>query len=350
MRIERHQVDQSAISAAREGFVDRIGGMVHSYSRAGLMTATEWRLIAEEFLDYLGALSADSPALDTPEAKAVLKDATEAAAGAIAFAAYYPHDRFHVFLDYPNFGMGYDPEEADGTVRRRIVLPQYWLDALCLAILSDKVARHGEAFAFTWKSMPAGGGYSAAQLVNGLMAHLFGDTRDQDAPHPATAEQRLAAIDTALAHIEDRDSEAALALRTLRALAAEDRAAFDTGMLSLLDHTGGTRPRSLLPCSRWPWPRSPIARTAGSPPSTPTTCRAPWSPASRAPAPGSGASAATGARTPSPGSPPGPSASTGRPCRSPSSPTARPGTSSTPGRRSTRDPTTATPSPGSRAP
>ncbi|WP_030060550.1 MULTISPECIES: immunity 49 family protein [Streptomyces] len=247
MRIERHQVDESAVSEAREGFADRIGGMVHSYSRAGLMTATEWRLIADEFLDYLGALSADTPALDTPEAKAVLKDATEAAAGAIAFAAYYSHDNFHVFLDYPNFGMSYDPDDADDTLRRSLVLPQYWLDALCLAILSDKVAWHGEAFAFTWQAMPAGGGYSAAQLTNGFMAHLLGYTRDQNAPDADTAEQRLAAIDAALAQIEDRDSDATLALRTLRALAAEDRAAFDAGLLSLLGRAGGTRPRSLLP-------------------------------------------------------------------------------------------------------
>ncbi|MFJ2866521.1 Imm49 family immunity protein [Kitasatospora sp. NPDC087314] len=247
MRIERHQVDESAVSAAREGFADRIGGMVHSFSRADLMTATEWRLIADEFLDYLGALSADCPALDTPEARAVLKDATEAAAGAIAFAAYYSHDTFHVFLDYPNFGMSYDPEDADGSVRRSLVLPQYWLDALCLAILSDKVARHGEAFAFTWQTMPAGGGYSAAQLVNGFMAHLLGCTRDENAPDAETAEQRLAAIDAALARIEDRDSDATQALHTLRALAAEDREAFDSGMLALLDRADGTRPRSLLP-------------------------------------------------------------------------------------------------------
>ncbi|MFD5462842.1 immunity 49 family protein [Kitasatospora sp. NPDC127059] len=247
MRIKRHQMDQSAVSAAREGFADRIGGMVHSYSRAGLMTATEWRLIADEFLDYLGALSADSPALDTPEAEAVLKDATEAAAGAIAFAAYYARDTFQVFLDYPNFGMSYDPEDADGSVRRGLVLPQYWLDALCLAILSDRLARHGEALAFTWQTMPAGGGYSAAQLVNGFMAHLFGDTRDENAPDAETPEQRLAAIDAALALIEDRDSDATQALHTLRALAAEDREAFDSGMLALLDRADGTRPRSLLP-------------------------------------------------------------------------------------------------------
>ncbi|MFE5582882.1 Imm49 family immunity protein [Kitasatospora sp. NPDC056531] len=250
MRIERHQVDESAVSAAREGFAGRIGGQVHSYSRAGLMTATEWRLISDEFLDYLGALSLEAPALDTPEAKAVLKDATEAAAGAIAFAAYYPHCLFHVFLDYPNFGMSYDPEDADDTARPSIVLPQRWLDALCLAILSDKVARHGEAFFHTWRDMPTGAGYSAAELVDGFMAHLFGDTRDHDAPHPATAEQKLAAIDAALARIEDRDSEAALALHTLRALAAEDRAAFDSGLTALLRArtlTPTARPSSLLP-------------------------------------------------------------------------------------------------------
>ncbi|WP_030238862.1 immunity 49 family protein [Streptomyces sp. NRRL S-350] len=247
MRIERHQVSESAISAAREGFVDRIGGMVHSYSRAGLMAATEWRLIAEEFLDYLGALSVKTPSLDTPEAKAVLKDATEAAAGAIAFAAYYSYDSFQVFLDYPNFGMSYDRSEADDTLRESTVRPQCWLDAFCLAILSDKVSWRGEAFAFTWQSMPTTEGNSAAELANGFMAHFFGDTRDQVAPDAETPEQRLAAIDAALSRVQDRDSEAALALSTLRALAAEDREAFDSGMLSLLDRADGSRPRTLLP-------------------------------------------------------------------------------------------------------
>lgn len=97
MRIERHQVGEAAVSTAREDFTNRIGGQVRSMSRGGRMTTYEWRSIADEFLDYLGALSVATPGLDIPEAKAALKDASEAAAGAVAYAAYHPHCGFQVF-------------------------------------------------------------------------------------------------------------------------------------------------------------------------------------------------------------------------------------------------------------
>ncbi|MFJ7947251.1 hypothetical protein ACIQ6K_26905 [Streptomyces sp. NPDC096354] len=82
-------------------------------SKAGRMATYEWQSIADEFLEYLGALSVETPSLDTPEAKAALKDATEAAAGAVSFAAYHPHCTFRVFLDYVNFGISYDPRDED---------------------------------------------------------------------------------------------------------------------------------------------------------------------------------------------------------------------------------------------
>ncbi|MFD3423045.1 hypothetical protein [Streptomyces decoyicus] len=78
-------------------------------SQAVPIATYEWQWIAEEFLDYLGALSVDRSDLDAPEAKAVLWDAAEAAAGAVAYAAYHPYASFHVMLDYVNFGMSYDP-------------------------------------------------------------------------------------------------------------------------------------------------------------------------------------------------------------------------------------------------
>lgn len=81
MRIERHQVSGAVVSAAREDFTNRIGGQVRSMSRAYRMAAYEWQSIADEFLDYLGALSVETPGLGTAEAKAALKDASEAAAG-----------------------------------------------------------------------------------------------------------------------------------------------------------------------------------------------------------------------------------------------------------------------------
>ncbi len=103
MRIERHQVGEAVISAAREDFTNRIGGQVRSMSRGGRMATYAWQSIAEQFLGYLGALSVETPDLDTPEARAALKDASEAAVGAVAYAAYHPHCSFHVFLEYVNF-------------------------------------------------------------------------------------------------------------------------------------------------------------------------------------------------------------------------------------------------------
>ncbi|MET9662562.1 hypothetical protein [Streptomyces sp. NPDC006510] len=94
MRIERHQVGEAMVSAARTDFVDRIGGQVGSMSKAGPMATFERQSLAEGFLDYLGALSVETPGLESPEAKAVLKDATEAAAGAVAYAAYHPQVSF----------------------------------------------------------------------------------------------------------------------------------------------------------------------------------------------------------------------------------------------------------------
>ncbi|MGF1429625.1 Imm49 family immunity protein [Kitasatospora sp. LaBMicrA B282] len=271
--MERHQVGAAAVSAAREGFAERIGGEVHSMSRAGRMTSSEWQLIADEFLDHLGALSAADPELTGPQAAAVLKAATEAAAGAVAYAAYFPHGSFHVVLDYLNFGMSYRREDAgdDGDggdggdgwdAAEEAVTPSEWLDAFCLAILSDATGRHGEAFHFARAEFDrTAAGTPAVELVNGFMAQVSGDTGDEDADHPPSAEAKLAAIDAALARIDRRaadhgvdlaDRPHTVALCTLRALAAADRAAFDTGLTALLqahrDSCGpGARPSSLLP-------------------------------------------------------------------------------------------------------
>ncbi|WP_327181449.1 immunity 49 family protein [Streptomyces sp. NBC_01334] len=260
MRIERHQVGGAVVSAAREDFANRIGGQVRSMSKAGRMATYEWTSIAEEFLDYLGALSVETPDLDTPEAKAALKDATEAAAGAVAFAAYFPHCSFHIMLDYVNFGMGYDAEDEEAA--EESVTPGEWIDAFCLAVLSDKAKWHGEAFHFARQKFGAGtDGTPAVELVKGFMAQVLDDTGDDDADYPPSPRQKLAALDAALARIRSREEQTgeslldrphSVALTTLRALAAEDRAGFDSGLTALLlPHSAlpgpGASPGSLLP-------------------------------------------------------------------------------------------------------
>ncbi|MFD3511383.1 immunity 49 family protein, partial [Nocardia sp. NPDC058666] len=258
MRIERHQVGGAVVSAAREDFVNRIGGQVRSMSRAGRMATYEWQSIADEFLDYLGALSFETPDLDTPEARAALKDAAEAAAGAVAYAAYHPHCSFQVFLEYVNYGMSYDPGDD---APEESVTPGEWIDALCLSVLRDKAKWHGEAFHFARDKFAARAqGTPGGELATGLMAVVL-DAAGNHGEYPPSAQAKLAAVDAALDRIRTRAAETgeplldrpdSVALHTLRALAAEDREAFDAALADLLTrhttlHGPAASPSSLLP-------------------------------------------------------------------------------------------------------
>ncbi|MFD3440452.1 immunity 49 family protein [Streptomyces sp. NPDC058685] len=248
----------AAVLAAREDFTNRIGGQVRSMSRAGRMSTYEWQSIADEFLGYLGALSVETPDLDTPEARAALKDASEAAAGAVAYAAYHPHCTFQIFLDYVNFGMSYDPGED---APAESVTPGEWIDALCLAILTDKAKWHGEAFHFArQKFAEQAQGTPAGELITGLTAVILDDTGD-DEEHPPSAHAKLAVLDAALDRIRTHSKKSgetlldrpdSTALRALRALAAEDADAFDSALADLLLaharlHVSTASPSSLLP-------------------------------------------------------------------------------------------------------
>ncbi|OIJ87128.1 immunity 49 family protein [Streptomyces monashensis] len=254
----------AVVSAAREDFANRIGGRVRSMSRGGRMATYAWQSIADDFLDYLGALSVETPGLDTPEARAALKDASEAAAGAVAYAAYHPHCSFQVFLEYVNFGMSYDrgedaPEES--------VTPGEWIDALCLTVLRDKAKWHGEAFHFArQKFAEQAQGTPVGELATGLTAVVLDDTGD-DAEYPPSAQAKLAAVDAALNRVRTRaqetgesllvspdgpDSPDSAALHTLRALAAGDREAFDAALADLLARHAALHGRSASPSSLLP--------------------------------------------------------------------------------------------------
>ncbi|WP_308130218.1 Imm49 family immunity protein [Kitasatospora aureofaciens] len=258
MRIERHQVGEPVLSATRTDFMSRIGRQVRAASKGTRMDSREWQFIADMFLEYLGALSAGTPALDGPEARAVLADATEAAAGAVAYAVYYGYDRFQISLDYVNFGMSYGIGEADEGEERSRVTSRELIDAFCLVILSDQAVRHGEAVSFARDELGEGaGGDPAVELVSGLLIHVLNYVDDET--YPPSAQQKLAAVDAALDRIRQRaeqsgeglrDHPYSVGLRTLRALVAEDREAFDDGLTALLlAHRAapGTRPDSLLP-------------------------------------------------------------------------------------------------------
>ncbi|MEV7557684.1 immunity 49 family protein [Streptomyces sp. NPDC089795] len=247
----------AALSAAHEDFTNRIGRQVHSMSRAGRMATYEWQSIADSFLDYLGALSVETPDLDTPEAETALKDASEAAAGAVAYAAYHPHCTFHVFLEYVNFGMSYDPGDD---APEESVTPGEWIDALCLSALRDKAKWHGEEFTFARRKFAEQAqGTPAGELATGLTALVLDDAGDGE--YPPSAQAKLAAVDAALDRIRTRaeqtgepllDRPDSRALRTLRALVAEDREAFDAALADLLNrhaalHGPTSTPSTLLP-------------------------------------------------------------------------------------------------------
>lgn len=260
MRIERHQVDGAAVSAALEDFEDRFGGQVRTMSRGGRMATYEWQTLSEDLLDHLGALSVGAPALDTPEAEGHLKDAAAAAAGAVSYAAYNTYDSFSVFLDHVNFGMSYHPggerDDMDG------VTPSEWNDAFCLAILADTASANGEAFHFARQEWAENApGNPTMELVKGFMAQVIGDTGDEDEEYPPSAGAIVAAIDAGLERMRVRAGEGedgllgwpdAVGLRVLRALAAGDREAFDAELAALLLHHSAqpgpaTRPRTALP-------------------------------------------------------------------------------------------------------
>jgi hypothetical protein len=263
VRRERHQVDAAAISAVREDFHNRIVGEVWSMSRAGAMTAHEWWWISDRLVEYLAALSLQNPDLDVPEAKAVLDDATEAAAGAVAYTVYHPHNRFQVFLNYVNFGRDYEPEPGHPEAPAPTT-PHRWLDSFCLAVLSDKAEWHGEAFHFAREAAREGGaGLPSVELISGFMAYVIGDTGDDSAAHPPTRADVLAALDAAYARIHSLDHMTGgaqgllrhphtTALHALHALASGDRSAFGTHLTALLRPYSAlsgpvTSPATLLP-------------------------------------------------------------------------------------------------------
>lgn len=182
----------------------------------------------------------------------------------MAYAAYFPRDHFEVFLSYPDWGLEYD-REPGGTPEP--VTAARWLDAFCLAILVEKTQWHGEAFHFAREAPQEGrSGHPDAELINGFMAYVIGDTADDDATYPPSRAQKLTALDAALERVRALETETGerltdqpygIGLQALRALAAGDREEFGGAVVRLLKPLTrtpgpGARPGSLLPSCRSP--------------------------------------------------------------------------------------------------
>ncbi|MFE9410758.1 hypothetical protein ACFYN0_18510 [Streptomyces sp. NPDC006704] len=108
MRIERHDVDATALAAAETGFAERIAGDVRRM-RHDEHPARGWWSVAGAFLDYLGARSLRSPALEGKDAQAALGSAAAAALAALELTLF-PGRPVDVFIDYAGVGVSYGGE------------------------------------------------------------------------------------------------------------------------------------------------------------------------------------------------------------------------------------------------
>ncbi|MER5350978.1 Imm49 family immunity protein [Kitasatospora sp. NPDC002551] len=257
MRIERHQLPVSVVSAVRAEFEDRLSTQIR-IMRTHAAGSREWRETAEVFLDYLGALSAGTPALDTPEARTILRNAALAAGGAVKCAAYAGYERFSVGIDYVNFGTIHELDENETASP---VDPAAWTEAFCLVILAGQVDEFGESFDFTRTVGDDAAGDPSAELARGLLSQASGYiVDDRTASHPPSVQEQLAALDAALTRIRTRRATGGdrlpghphtVALQALRATVAGDREAFDSRLAALLlQHSAtpgpGSRTSTLL--------------------------------------------------------------------------------------------------------
>ncbi|MCF2437010.1 hypothetical protein LV779_34795 [Streptomyces thinghirensis] len=110
-------------------------------SRAGRMATYEWQSIAEEFHDYLGALSVETPDLDPPEASSP-QGRLWRRAGAVALRRVPPALHLPGLPGVRELRHEHDPG-ADAP--EESVTPGEWIDALCPSVPSGQgqVARRG---------------------------------------------------------------------------------------------------------------------------------------------------------------------------------------------------------------
>ncbi|WP_424213320.1 Imm49 family immunity protein [Streptomyces sp. BI20] len=247
MRIERHQVGDAALSTAAHGFAERIAGDVHRMQHDP-SPAYGWQMVAESFLDYLGARSVQDRDLRGRDAQVAFESAAQAAVGALELISV-PGGPAHVSIDYTGTGVSYDgwdgwdgggaldlpipydavPYDAgpfdDGPVIPAVLPPDApaapaatrapglhtvgapapapgtgpldalgggvpathdWLDAFCLAFIANQSDRR--AAAFIAAATPRAGHEDRADiaLVHALMAYAFGHV-EPAVPAGATA-------------------------------------------------------------------------------------------------------------------------------------------------------------------
>ncbi|WP_405017133.1 immunity 49 family protein [Kitasatospora sp. NBC_00070] len=251
MRIERHRVGEAAVSSAVENFAERVGGEVHRMQHDE-SPAWGWELVADSFLDYLGARSVDSPELAGKDARIACESAAAAAVGALALGvgrAGQPH----VFIEYTGTGVPYGEDrkaEEPGEVTAHA-----WLAPFFLAFVARLSDEHDELFVAAAPPLRGREQRADVVLVHALLAYVYGGGEPSD---ELSSDDRVAVIDGLVEELgegTDRPGHRA-ALCTLRAVAAGDRAGFRQALARQLEchrqrYAGPAgddpAPRTLLP-------------------------------------------------------------------------------------------------------
>ncbi|MBT2384061.1 immunity 49 family protein [Streptomyces sp. ISL-11] len=272
--IARHTVADARVTAAVDDFASRIGRQVDLMQHSEGRDAFGWEMIADEFLDYVGALSLAAPDLPSKEAHEALRAAADAARGVVALDVYQ-WESVHVFIDYVNFGLTYGPADDP----RQDLGASDWLRALHLAIICDRYDAEAVTFGETAQALRTDVGAplwkrAASGLAYGLLAYVRGYDYDEDdryGDEPINRAEAAARLDALIAEATGTDTGTSTGtstdtgtdtrtdawrtaeLSTVRALLTGDRDAFRDGLIRMLDrhrevNSGPTAsPRSLLP-------------------------------------------------------------------------------------------------------
>ncbi|MFF5447797.1 Imm49 family immunity protein [Streptomyces sp. NPDC012888] len=259
-RIERHRVGAAALSAAQDDFTARLGGEVHRM-RHDDSPSYGWQMIADDLLDYVAARSVTDPGLRGRDIRVAVESAAAAAVGAVTLAA---GERMDVFIGFVGDGIRYTGPDGPAGQLGAARPPQApdWLEACWLAVLADRTDLYGRLLVHLAGPLRGREREPATALAHALLAYVYGFQENRDAPDPLPPADRPAVVESIAAGLGAGDAQLAerAALATLRALAAEDEAAFATALARQLEiHRGrygdspaGVRnppPRTLLPAA-----------------------------------------------------------------------------------------------------
>ncbi|WP_157531907.1 MULTISPECIES: immunity 49 family protein [unclassified Kitasatospora] len=239
------------MSSTVENFAERVGGEVHRMQNDE-SPAWGWEMVAESFLDYLGARSVGNPELAGKDARIACESAAAAAVGALALSAGragHPH----VFIEYTGTGVPY----GDGRKSEDLggVAAHSWLDPFFLAFVAELSDEYGELFVAAAPRLRGQEQRADVVLVHALLAYVYGEAEQAEG---LSAGGQVAVIDALVEGLGEGTDQPGhrAALATLRAVAAGDRAGFHRALAGQLAWyrqryavpvDGDPAPRTLLP-------------------------------------------------------------------------------------------------------